>query len=309
MINDRRKPEASGLRLLFQEQWSHFLHLVDEWYQRRHDKHEEIDALSSAVEEVVSGTDARIRSVGSYKRQLRESVHTVLNYVDTLVDGLPSPVAVSKETFFSDPLVYSFFVNTEDIAQIFRNSSELQSFFADVANREVSEAYALLFVRMKEKTVLGKDLCGELLLGDVKQTTVSFSDHQIVSPCASEATARKLLKVMLFRSVVQYVRIHMIQVRHQQIQEFQQHDCLDPVHNLKNPLVYLQELTRILSTPMDLLKQHEKMLRINRMGICVADDKTDAINELHLHEITIGDQQTRIVAMVKYPRSEFLALD
>ena len=309
MIDDRRKPEASGLRLLFHEQWSQLLQLVDEWNRHRHIKHDESGELAAAVEEVVSGTDARIRSVGSYKTQLRESVHAVLEYVDTLVDGLPAAVAVNQETFFNDPLVNAFFVNPEDLKQIFCNARELQAFFARDANQELAEAYALLFVRKSEKTVLGNALCGDLMLGDVKQTTVSFSDHQILSPCASELMARNSLKAILFRSIVKYVRVYMIRACYQQLQENQLHKHLDPVHSLKNPAIYLQELSRLLSTPMELLKQQASMLRINRMGICLSEQASSAANELQLNEITIGDQQTCIVSMVKYPRNEFLPLD
>jgi hypothetical protein len=309
MINDRRKAEAASLRQLFHEQWSHLLHLLDTWHRRRDSKRSESDELVTAVEQVVSGTNARIRSIGSYKKQLRESVHAVLDYVDTLVDELPEAITVSQETFFSNPLVNAFFVNTEDIRQIFCNARELQDFFANHSNRTLADAYALLFVRKTEKTVLGKDLCGDLLLGDVIQTTVSFWDHQILYPCASELLARKSLKVMLFRSVVKYIRIHMIRACSQQMQANLQHKHLDPIHSLKNPEVYLQELRRLLSSPMELLKKNESTLRVNRMGICLSDNDTSAANELHLNEIAIGDEQTRIVVMVKYPRDEFVPLD
>lgn len=307
MVEDRRTPEASGLRLLFQEQWAHFLHLLADWNRHRHRRHGQLDELAAAVEQVVSGTDARIRSVGGYKRQLRESVHAVLNYVDTLVDGLPAAVSVSRETFFSDPLVSSFFVNTEDIRQIFCETQELQQFFANDTNRELAEVYALLFVRKTEKTVLGRELCGNLLLGDIKQTTVNFSDHQILSPCATEQLARQSLKAMLFRSVVQYVRVHMIRARYQQSQEDALRKHYDPIHSLKNPIVFVQELNRVLSRPMELLKQQERMLRVDRMNISLSEHASTPGNELHLNEITIGDQQTRIVVMVRYPRNEFLA--
>ena len=309
MINDRRKPEASSLRLLFHEQWSYFLHLVDEWKQHRHLKHDKSDEVGAAVEQVVSGTDARLRSVGSYKKQLRESVHAVLEYVDRLVDALPSSVTVSQASFFSNPLVNSLFVNTKDLKQIFCNTRELQAFFADDANRDLSEAYALLFVRKAEKTVLGKDLRGDLVLGDVMQTTVSFFDHQVLSPSANESLARQSLKEMLFRSLVQYVRIHLIRASFQQMQDNQHHEPLDPIHNLRNPVIYLQELQRLLCSPMELLKQQESMLRVNRMGICLPDQEDCAANELHLNEISIGNQQPRILLMIKYPRDEFMSWD
>lgn len=307
MVEDRRKPEASGLRLLFHEQWAHFLHLLDEWNRHRHLRRNDSDELAAAVEQLVTGTDARIRSVGGYKRQLRESVHTVLDYVDTLVNGLPPAVSVSHASFFSDPLVNAFFVNTEDLRQIFCETQELQQFFASDTNKELAEVYALLFVRKTEKTVLGRELHGDLLLGDIRQTTVNFSDHQLLSPCATEQLARQSLKAILFRSVVQYVRIHMIRARQQQAQEDVLHKHHDPVHSLKNPIVFVQELNRLLSTPMELLKQQERMLRVDRMGISLSEHTNSPANELHLNEITVGDQQTRIVVMVRYPRNEFLA--
>lgn len=307
-IDNGRKPEASALRLLFHEQWTHFLQLVEERDKLQQTDRQKSAEIAKAIETVVTGTDARIRSVGGYKKRLRDSVRVVIDYVEALVDGLPAAIAVNQHTFASDPLVNSFFVNKTDIQQIFSRCQKLHAFFGSTEHRQLQEVYALLFVQKSEKTTFGKKLQGDMILSDVMQTSVSFSDHQILSPGATEELVRKSLEALLFDSVLNYIKIHMTRLRYQQSQDEQQHKNLSMDKSLRNPEVYLQKLIEHLNEPMELLQQQESMLKISKMHILLSEENTDTANELHLNTVKVGDLPPRIIALVRYPKSEMLPI-
>ncbi len=307
-IDNGRKPEASALRLLFHEQWTHFLQLVEERDKLQQTDRQKSAEIAKAIETVVTGTDARIRSVGGYKKRLRDSVRVVIDYVEALVDGLPAAIAVNQHTFASDPLVNSFFVNKTDIQQIFSRCQKLHAFFGSTEHRQLQEVYALLFVQKSEKTTFGKKLQGDMILSDVMQTSVSFSDYQILSPGATEELVRKSLEALLFDSVLNYIKIHMTRLRYQQSQDEQQLKNLSMDKSLRNPEVYLQKLIEHLNEPMELLQQQESMLKISKMHMLLSEENTDTANELHLNTVKVGDLPPRIIALVRYPKSEMLPI-
>ena len=309
MIDNGRRPEASALRRLFHEQWTHFLQLVEEWDKRQQTDRQKSAEILKAIETVVTETDARIRSVGSYKKRLRDGVRLVLDYVEALVDDLPAAIAVNQHTFASDPLVNSFFVNKTDVQQIFSRCQKLHAFFGSTEHRQLHEVYALLFVQKSEKTIFGKKLQGDMLLSDVMQTSVSFSDHQILLPGATEELVRKSLEALLFDSILEYIKTHMTRLRYQQSQDEQQQKNLNLDKSLKNPEVYLQTLIEHLNEPMGLLQLQESMLKISKMRILLSEENTDTANELHLNAVKVGDLPSRIIALVRYPKSEMLPVN
>ena len=308
MVDERRKPEASALRRLFHEQFTHLLEVAEVWNRQWQVERQKEAEISQAIESVVTGTDARMRSVGSYKKRLRESVHSVLDYVNTLVDGLPAAIAVNQQSFASDPQVNSFFVNKHEVQTIFSQCRELHAFFEMAEHSNLQQAYALLFVRKSEKTIFGKSLCDDEVLSDVKQTSVSFSEHQLLSPCATEELVRKSLKALLFDSIVEYIKYHMTQQCYQQLQDEQIQKNLRLDLSLKNPEIYLQTLIEQLNEPLVLLNQQESMLKISKMGIRLGDEPNVAANELRLHELQVGNRPSRIITLVRYPKSELLPL-
>jgi len=158
--------------------------------------------IRDAVETVIDATDARIRLVKGYRKKLRNCVGSSLEYVDALVENIPDPIEINKQTFISDPRVNAFFVSVQHMQTSFSRSSELRDFFDDPENRNTMESVTLLCMQRGEKKGFGLDLVGGIVRRDVPQTTVSFSDHQVLSPSATEAEARKGLKHCIFNALV-----------------------------------------------------------------------------------------------------------
>lgn len=306
MSDNRRKPEASAIRRLFHDQWNYFLQLMQERDQRQQSETQKSTALTDAIEIFVSGTDARMRAIGGYKKRLRDGVNSILAHVEALVSGLPPAIIFNQKGFANDPLVNSLFVSVDDLHQIFSRCQPLQAFFNNPGHSQLEEVYALLLVQKKQKTILGKHLQGELILSDVIQTSVCFTDHQVLTPEASESQLRKSLETLLFNSIVEYTKTHMTRMLHQQLQDNPQQKALSLDKSIKNPEVYLQTLIAHLNQPGQLLQQQESLLKLSKMGILLSDDDSSRANDLRLNMLTIGDFPSSVIALARYPRSELL---
>ncbi len=309
MTTNRRNLFASSLRNLFDEQWSHIQLQLEAWETRRDQEQEREAQISAAIENVVEGTDPRMRIVARHKEKLRVCVRKLLDHIEVLVNDLPGAVDVNQHAFTIDTQVNALFVNKEEMRKHFSHSRDMQAFFLSDEAGSCPQAYALLFLIRKEKTVLGMSRQEEMLLRDVRQVTVSFTGHRIIAACASEGEARNALEKILFDSVVEYVRIHMAHLSG--TTRLNKGEMLSPEHsgNLKDPEVYLNELVRVLDEPTRLLKLHETMLRISRLGIKLDEGTMENVNELQLQEIKVGERPTRIVLLVRYPRSEMMTTD
>ncbi len=160
------------------------------------------EAIVHAIERVVDGTDSKIRLINGYQKKLWNAVSYSLDYVDDLVERIPGAMNINRNSFISDPSIHAFFVNIEHLQSSFSRSSELRDFFDSEENRELTESYALLCMKRKEKSTFGIELDGAMLKRDVPQVTVGFADHQVLSPAPTEEQAREGLKKCLFDGLV-----------------------------------------------------------------------------------------------------------
>lgn len=302
---NRRIPEASALRAFFEEQWKHIRHLLDAHQASRLDRLTQTERLSSAIETVVAGTDGRLRVIGNYRKRLRRSVRGLLDYMEDLVSDMPPSVVIRQSTFASNPLVNAFFVNTETMHQLFRQNREIQGFFNHKENQHRQEVFALLFLNRKEKNILGSEVQGGMILKEVLQTSVNFTDHRLTTPRATEETLRDELKKILFETIVQHLRAEIIRLRHGQTDEEKTAAMHNPQINLNNPEVYMAMLVDQLNYPQQLIKLDENLLSVSKMGIKLPSESTIPSNRFRFHEIEIKGKQARIVALVRYPRNEF----
>ena len=303
---EQRRSEAQGLRQLFSRQLDYIRGLVEGALNKQSQSILERAPKFDAVENMVTGTDKRIRALSGYKNRLREAIGTTLSYIDKAIECLPESVLVDKNSFLKNSSINAFFVNVDDIKYVFSSSHELQSFFSKNENISYGEAYAILFVNRDEKHVLGKAINNNLLVGDVKQTVVNFSKHEVVAPCVTEELARKALEEFVFNQIVEYVSLHMAGIRRQQNDLLTKEHPEACVNGLCNPEVYLDELIAHLVFPNPLLSCKKKELRLNKMGILVDNNSIEAVNEFTAHEFRIGEQPARVVMIVKYPRDGML---
>ena len=302
---NNRNPEASALRSYFQEQWDYLQKLIEVRQANNLRQQHEREAVYKAVETIVDVTDVRLRAVASYQKKLRVSARELLDYVEELVTEIPAAVELSHSAYINDPMVNMLFRSPSEIHRLFSQTQSVQDFFKASKNNHATEVFALPFLNRSEKNILGSEMRGEIILKEVAQTSISFSGHRLVSPSATEQAARSAIQRVLFESAIQYLDRLNTQMRHTQTEAEKLNALQNPHLNIDNPEVYLQRLVEQLSLPQKLIRLQDNLLRVNTMRIKMPLDADAPGNEVRLHELEIGDEQTSVLLLVRYPLCEF----
>ncbi|MEN8178108.1 MAG: hypothetical protein ABFS39_05750 [Pseudomonadota bacterium] len=301
---NKRIPEASALRNFFQEQWDYLQKLIEIRQANKLRQQREGEVLSNAVETIVDATDARLRAIGSYQEDLRESARGLLDHIEGLVMLMPAAVQLNQSAYINDPMVNMLFRSPAEFHRLFSQNLPIQDFFNSPENHKSDEVFALLFLKRAEKSILGSAIQGEIILKEVLQTSVTFSGHRLMVPCATEQSVRSAMKRTLFESAVQYMDRLIAKMRHAQTAEEKIAALQNPYRNIDNPEVYLQMLTEQMKLPQKLIRLQDSLLRVNAMGIKLPLDSSAPADQVRLHELEIGEEQSRIMTLVRYPRSE-----
>jgi hypothetical protein len=171
----------------------------------RHDEGDERipeGLIERATEHAVDGTDSRLRLLSGYKRHLREPVIHAIDHVMKLVDAIPAPIAAGRSEFTVAPALAAFYASAADMLDHFGRDRSLANFLESADGRWAERVTALLLAERSERTVYGIELKGELLRREVLQIAISFSQHNVVEPAASEEAARHQLKRRAFEHLL-----------------------------------------------------------------------------------------------------------
>lgn len=165
--------------------------------------------LRAAIERAVDGTDPRVRIHSGYAKALRKSVSHALLHIIDLVEALPAPVTMSKQSLMGNPAFAAVFYSEERMEQIVSRDAALREFRA--ASAPVFDTVtALLLVRRNEKHGFGHALLGDQVLSDAPRTTVSFDKHLLLEPALSEQETRRLLKRRAFDYLLSVALSHIV---------------------------------------------------------------------------------------------------
>ncbi|MEE4135564.1 MAG: hypothetical protein V2I32_05755 [Desulforhopalus sp.] len=147
----------------------------------------ESNPLAAEIDRVVELADPTIRRARRYRQVLRDPVAGVMNYCSSVIDAFPGPVRLSRKEYFDNPAVKALFVNPEDLESLLLSGPDAATLRQSGYTGEV---VALLTMSKEEKTVLGYQQQGEIVLRDVAQRSVNFVDHRLVAPSPDLAITR-----------------------------------------------------------------------------------------------------------------------
>jgi hypothetical protein len=193
------------------------------------------ERLQDAIEHVVNEINPRIRAIGGYRKKLRPCVQCSLDYCSELVTQVPDSIEVSSQSWSKEPVVKALFAGVQDLRIAFSDSEELHDFFTQHADAE--NCYTLLSMELRERTVLGMEMDGDVLKRDVKQIAVSFSDHRVVKPSFNESELKTNLEQRAFENLITYAleRItELLAARHSLEEQHRLMDMQLRVAQLKN---------------------------------------------------------------------------
>jgi hypothetical protein len=323
------------------------VHFLKEIFVRAHRVHDPVSPqnragrpcgslLAQAVEHAVDRVSGRLRAVSGYKRLLSEPLATSLAYIDEIVETVPGGLACYRSSFVEDPRVNAFFVSPQHMQEVFSRSQEVRELFA--ADPAANECWALLCVRKEERRQIGMALVGDRVRGDVIQTVVNFTGHQVVSPGASEADARYALKCCIFREMLDHIRRRItaeesrtaeLESRRQMLQRkradlsrrpggqalvgpiLSEIEGLNGELNGRGPVLrtlndQLQFVAYSLANPAEFLTATTTSLHLSRLGIKIDRGSDEPGYDLSLSEIRVASREPRIGVLARFPRSELL---
>lgn len=164
---------------------------------------EDSPELQPAIERAVSGVEPLLRQAGGYPDAYRKPVITALKYAHNMALSVPGPVPVNLESYAKDAYVHAIFPSMDIVSDAFRASRAMQDYLRE--HPDTDEAYALMGMRRREKTLMGMELSGEVIQREVPQHVVYFTSHTIEDPAPSEEQARNQIAWSFFDSLVSKV--------------------------------------------------------------------------------------------------------
>lgn len=154
--------------------------------------------VTFAIERAVDGTDPRLRALPGYARKLKGAVVHAIDHVIDLVEELPAAVDASRQSFGEDRRLLGYFPTVDRMQEVLSAGGVLGDFVQRTGGIGSDRIVALMMMEKQERTVLGVEQKGEMVVYDVPQVTVGFSNHRLVDPADAEAETRRLLKRRAF---------------------------------------------------------------------------------------------------------------
>jgi hypothetical protein len=182
-------------------------HFAQQRLAERRSHHQRLAFLHQAIEQVVDASEPRIRLVGNYPEKLVDAVETALHHSGRVLQQLPAAVTLDGHAWATDPQVNAFFATAAEVRTALSEDARVRTFFAENAG---AECFALLLMVKREAETFGTVLEGEMLVREVRQIHISFSQHRLFFPAASEAELRLELKqrMLVFLATRAHERIN-----------------------------------------------------------------------------------------------------
>lgn len=154
--------------------------------------------VNLAIDQVIDGTDPRLRVVSGYRKRLRPAVIRAINCTLKLVDGLAAPVELSRRSFSREDRIRAIFSSPEHISDFLSRCQVLHKYLLKQTGLALDNIHALLLVVRKEQNVLGMELDEGIIRRDVPQVNVNFSYPRLISPMDSEGGSRRETNKQVF---------------------------------------------------------------------------------------------------------------
>ena len=153
--------------------------------------------VNEAIERAVEGTDPWLRAVSGYRKKLRPAVVRSIDHVVQMVDELPPPMPVRLADYTDNLRLKGFFISANHLKKVVAGDRSLAEFLQGPGGG-IADVVALMAMEKQEKTILGAELSGDIVIRDVPQVTVSFDAHRFIDPTGDERETRRLLKRRAF---------------------------------------------------------------------------------------------------------------
>ena len=145
-------------------------------------------AFIEAIAEII---EPKIKQVHGYRKRLQIPLAVCQEHSRKIVAGIPGPIYLKHPGDYTDPLINAAFVGPEKLEDLLSKteSSRLQE-----GGLPGPERVALLTMTRTDRTITGRSKHDDMLVGDERLTSITFSDHKIVGMAETLEASRKQLE-------------------------------------------------------------------------------------------------------------------
>lgn len=153
-----------------------------------------------AIGKAIALTNPRLKLVRNYEKRLSPSVATTIGFMKQLVKYFPPARPLSPKAWSTDPALKAFFVAPADLQTLLSRADDLRALFS--ASPNLQAAYLILGMAYREERVFGMALQGDIVMRDVAQRMVNFSDHKTRLCAEDELRLRRVVGLEVFEHLV-----------------------------------------------------------------------------------------------------------
>ena len=161
------------------------------WFQDSRAEFERIEAIVETIE-------PKIKHVRGYRKQLQRPFEVCREHCKKIVAGIPGPIYLKNSHDYSDPLIKAAFAGSEKIEDLL---AKRETSSPEAALSPGSERVALLTMTRTDRTIFGRSKHGEMITGDERLTSTTFSDHKIVGLAETFEASRKQLEKYILKII------------------------------------------------------------------------------------------------------------
>ncbi|MEN8179884.1 MAG: hypothetical protein ABFS39_14880 [Pseudomonadota bacterium] len=182
--------------------------------------------INLAIDQVVDGTDPRLRAVSGYRKRLRPAVIKAVNNTLKLVDGLAPPIELSRKSFSREDCIRAVFSSPDHISDFLSRCQVLHNHLKKQTGVALDNIHALLLVLRNERNVLGLELDKDIIRRDVPQVSINFSNPRLISPMNSESASRRETNKQVFDFFIVLALKKLLAARNKQSKDHFQYEIL-----------------------------------------------------------------------------------
>lgn len=179
--------------------WQNFVRSPLRFISLLKENRDHYKSVKETVDHVAGTVDPSIKNVRGYRKRLTPKILHCQAFCRKIVEQIPGPIDLDIQDYSSAPLMKAAFPGHDKISPILR---EAETFLTGVTEKE-TERVALLTMNHEEREFFGTAKHRQMVVGDAKLTSVTFSDHKIVGLATSLEKSRHRLENTIFDVIIE----------------------------------------------------------------------------------------------------------
>lgn len=224
------------------------------------------------VEYFVRTIEPNLKHVRGYKKILERPLQICREHCRGIIDEIPGPIHIKRSGHNDDPFIKAAFAQPERIGELLVQADLSSASSALSGDKRV----ALLTMTSKEKTIFGRKLQGDMIVGDAAMRTITFADHNIVGLATNLEASKVALEKLSLEIIAEAAARELSEIRTKLVDLQERRERLRAM----NKMFGSSYSTGSLLVPFDPEKQEkqkklDEMLAETESEIASASDKAE----------------------------------